>query len=336
MKPPVLCLLFAVLLASCAGTDSRLTELERQVRERDAEIADLRQRLGARLSAQATPSAQEHATVAPPAASPSAASSVARPEASDIREEDIVRALELALVREGGSILARGAIQIEPEVSYTYSEPIQGFRRDTFASAATLRVGLPWEMQAAVRVPVVIHDRQSRVGRTAGLGDLGLTLTKLLVTEREYVPELLLSGTWQAPTGRSDGALQTGSGAHAFQAGLSAVKRQDPVALFGTLSYTWNGSSGQVDYGDTLGSKLGVILAATPDTSVLMDVSLNSHSVSRVDTRRIAETDRLSGVFEIGSATVLGRDLMLNITAGVGFTAAAPDFRLTVSLPKRF
>ena len=185
-------------------------------------------------------------------------------------------------------------------------------------------------------VPYVLSDQQSGVGRTAGLGDINLGLTKSLVAERDYVPELLVFGNWKSTTGRSDGDLPTGTGANAYQAGLTAVKRQDPLVLFGSLSYTWNGRSGQVEYGDTLGGQLGTILAATPDTSVLVDVDLNSNFASRFGGQRIGTSDRLIGVFEVGTATVLGRDWLLNVTAGVGFTPSAPDLQLTVSVPKRF
>ena len=332
MKRQGLLLPVAWLLVSCAGTDSRVAELERQLRERDAEIAKLHQQLGAHLD----PSTQEQANSRPQGPSPTTGSSAPRQVASAVPEEETTRALEQALVREGGSVLAEGSVNIEPQVSYTYSEPNEGFRRDTLGSAVTLRVGLPWSMQAAVSVPYVIHDRLSGVGKTAGLGDINLGLTKSVIAEREFVPELLLFGNWRAPTGRSGGALPTGFGANAFQVGLSAVKRQDPIVLFGNLSYTWNGRSGQVEYGDTLGGTLGTILAATPDTSVLVDVNLNSSFASRVGGQRIGASDRLSGVFEVGTATVLGRDLLLNVTAGVGFTPSAPDFQLTVSVPKQF
>ncbi|MBP2315623.1 transporter [Azospirillum soli] len=311
-----------LLVASCAGTDPRVAELEHQLRDRDAEIAALRQQLGSNN----LPREQAAAPRPPSSGQP----------ASNVPEEETSRALEQALVRQGGSVLARGTVQVEPELSYVYSEPTKGFRRDTFGSAGTVRVGLPWDMQADLRVPVVIHDRLKQGGTSAGLGDISLGLTKSVVVERDYVPELLVFGNWQAPTGRSDAIPPTGSGAHAVQAGVTAVKRKDPVALYGSLSYTWNGRSSDFDYGDTLGGTLGVILAATPDTSILADVNLNSHFASRVGGQAITQSDRLIGTFELGAATVMGRDLLLNVTAGVGFTPAAPDFRLTVSLPKRF
>jgi hypothetical protein len=331
MRRHVLFLPVAWLLASCAGTDARVAELEGQLRDRDAEIAQLRQRLGS------TPGQNTMAQAdapQPPSSAPGA--STPKQAATNVPEEETSRALEQALVRQGGSVLPKGSVMVEPEVSYIYSEPDQGRRRDTWVSAATVRVGLPWDIEANVTVPYVLHDRQSGIGRTAGLGDINLGLTKPLVAERDYVPDLLVFGNWKSTTGRSDGALPTGTGANAYQAGLTAVKRQDPLVLFGSLSYTWNGRSGQVDYGNSLGGTLGTILAATPDTSVLVDVNLNSSFASRVGGQRIGTSDRLSGVFEVGTATVLGRDLLLNVTAGVGFTPSAPDFQLTVSVPKGF
>ena len=74
-------------------------------------------------------------------------------------------------------------------------------------------------------------------------------------------------------------------------------------------------------------------MAATPDTSVFLDVDVNSTFADRVG---VIGSNRLVGVVETGAATVLSRATLLNITAGMGFTSAAPDFRLTVSLPTRF
>jgi hypothetical protein len=303
----------AALIVSCAASrDRRIADLERQLQERDREIAELRRR--------------EDAAPAQPG----------RPAEADQPEnggEDMSRALERALVRQGGMVLAPWVIQVEPEIAYTYSEPEDGGRRDTFVSSVTVRTGLPWALQADVYVPYVIYDRQSGVGSSSDLGDIQLAVTKRLVPEAEYVPELLLTGRWKTDTGKTGGDLPTGTGGHALQATLGAVKTKEPIVLFGFPSYTADLPSDDVDYGDTAGAKLGVLLAATPDTSLLLDVDVNSSFATRVGRFEIGDSDRLSGVVEIGLATVLSKDLFLNLTTGIGFTSAAPDFRLAASLP---
>jgi hypothetical protein len=252
-----------------------------------------------------------------------------------VEEEVASRALERALVLQSGRVVPRGAVEVEPEINYFYSEP-NGRRRDTFISALTARLGLPWAAQVEVRVPYVAYDRLSDVDTSSGLGDIELALTKQVLSEREFVPALLIAGRWKTTSGKSEGVLPTGTGTDALQASLTAVKAQDPLVLFGTIRYTANIPSGERHPGDSVGGKLGTFLAATPDTSLLLDIDVESSFPGRFGQQEITGTDRLAGIVELGLATVLSRTTLLNITTGIGFTSAAPDFRLTVSLPVRF
>jgi predicted double-glycine peptidase len=249
-------------------------------------------------------------------------------------DEETTRALERALVRRGALVLRQWSVELEPGASYRYNEPSIG-RRDTFGSSVTLRLGLPWAAQIDVRVPFVLHDRQSGVGTGSGLGDIDVGLTKLLLRERAFVPELLFTGRWKTTTGASGGPLSVGSGANGLQGLLTALKRDDPLVLFGSAYYVWNMPSGDVDLGDTTGLVLGLILAATPGTSVLLDVDVASISATTLRGRRVAKTDRLSGILEIALSTIVGRDLLLNFTVGIGVTPSAPDLHLAVALPFR-
>jgi hypothetical protein len=65
-------------------------------------------------------------------------------------------------------------------------------------------------------------------------------------------------------------------------------------------------------------------------------VAFNSSSADRFNGQPVDATDRLAGLLELGTTTLIGRDKFLNVTAGVGFTRAAPKFVLTVSVPWRF
>ncbi len=249
-------------------------------------------------------------------------------------DEETARALERVLVQRGALVLRPWLAEIEPLVAYGYREQ-DSLRRDTFSSSLTLRLGLPWAAQGEVRAPFVLYDRQSGAGTSSGLGDVTVGLTKLLIMERESVPELLFTARWKTTTGSSDGQLPTGSGAHGLQGVLTAVKRLDPLVLVGSPYYVWNLRSGDVALGDGLGVILAVILAATPETSVALDVDVASFSATVAGGQPLAGTDRLSGVLEIGVSTIVARNLLLNVIAGVGVTPAAPDLRLAVSVPFR-
>jgi len=325
------------LLAACAAPnpalqpDAQVADLQRQLRARDAEIAELRRRIADRHVMDRGPG---------PADAPVLRDGPVRPPPPEVPEdgapEDMARALERALVRQGGSVLPERAIEIEPELFYVHSETGAGLRRDTFGSALSVRFGLPWDAQADMRVPYIIRDRQSGGGTASGLGDIDLGLTKILFLEREMTPELLLSARWRTRTGKEKGNPPTGLGADALQAGLTGVKRLDPLVAYGGLFYTHYRGSDGVDPGDDIGGRLGAALAVTPDTSVFWGVHVNSSAAMRIDGQRLAGTNRLSGIAELGGATVLGHGVLLNVTAGAGFTSAAPDFFFTVSLPTRF
>jgi hypothetical protein len=317
MKILLLLIIVAQISACAAARDRRIAELERQLAERDKEIAMLRRQgrpPGAETAEPVVPAKEDRPTDA---------------------AEDLTQALERALVVQGGSLLPAWTVQIQPELAYTYSER-DDQRRDTFVSSVTLRSGLPWELQAELFVPYVAYDRLREMGSSSDLGDINLGLSKRLLREAEYVPELLVTARWKTTTGKDGGQVPTGTGAHAIQATVTAVKSKEPIVLFATPSYIHQFASDDTDYGDIVGIRLGLLLAATPDTSLILDVDVNSSFATRVGGFEIDDSDRVSGVIELGLATILTRNTFLNITAGIGFTSAAPDFRLATSLPITF
>ncbi|MGE5268882.1 MAG: hypothetical protein ACM3JG_04330 [Thiohalocapsa sp.] len=332
--------------AATAAPNSRVAELEQQLRERDAEIARLRARLGRGGSATA-----DEAGAASTAASPAAAllagppAGEAPPEPQPLGEapgkpaaaatrpgQDETRALERALVRQAGAVLPQGLVEVEPEFDYLYNEPAGG-RRDTLISSVALRTGLPWRSQVEVSVPYVLYDKQTGLGAVSGVGDAQLSFTHQLTGEAAFLPELLATLRWKSNSGHSQTNPPTGTGSNTLQGTLVALKRQDPVVLLANLSYTHSLDHGRADIGDYVGGKLGAFLAATPDTTLFFDVDANS---TYADRSLSTGTNRLVGVAEFGAAMVLSRASVLDLTGGIGFTRQAPRFRLSVSLPTRF
>lgn len=335
---PVLALA-GVLMPSTGAAEnlSRVDELERLVAERDAEILALKAQL-----AHAPSQTMNDPTVRqdlPLAAAPSAPR---RAESVGGDDDELARALESSLVRQGGGVLRPGTWELEPELSYFYDEPGGNRRRDHFGLALTGRIGLPGAMQAELRLPYVLSDHWSGVGNSSGVGDIRISLTKELIAGTERSPSLLVFAQWRTSTGDINSNPPTGFGQQAIQVGLSTVKRQDPVVLFGSLFYTANvgdahlRSGARLDAGDVFGGRLGAYLAATPDTSLYVGVAFNSNDEDSFNGRQIDASSHLSSVVELGTTTVIGRGRFLNVTAGFGATSAAPKFLLTVSLPFRF
>lgn len=211
-----------------------------------------------------------------------------------------------------------------------------------------LRIGLPWTSQAEIRVPygVVRQDRTlaGSVRETAhdrGFGDPELGLTKQLALERGWRPSLLASLNWRIPHGDFRvGEPSVTSGFHSLQASLTAVKRQDPLVFFGTLSYTSvferTHQGTEIDPGNPLGLRVGAILAASPQTSLRGSFEVNRAGVTRIDGAKAPGTDATMGTLQFGVATLISRRALLDIQLGVGVTPEAPDFRLIAAVPIRF
>lgn len=296
---------------------------------------------------------------------PSAPVAAPKPAASEetARDDEDARALERTLVRAGGLVLPKGAWELEPLFQYSYrgSDQLgivvingvaqvaqQDRTRDELEASIGLRAGLPASMQVELRLPYVwLREDRATVGtgnersRTSGIGDLEIGLTKQLANEVRGRPALLASLRATLSTGDHDfGQLSRGSGFPQIQAGLTAVKREDPLVFFGALTYARiferdYGGAG-IDPGDVFALKAGALLAASPDTSLRTGLEMQWSGRTTVAGASVAGSDTTVAVLELGLATLISARTLLDVQFGVGVTPDAPDFRLRVSLPVRF
>jgi len=290
---------------------------------------------------------------------------VPKPAASEetAREDEAARALERTLVRSGGLVLPKGAWEIEPHLQYSYRGSDQlrivvvngvaqvaqeDRKRDEVEASIGLRAGLPFSMQAELRIPYVwLREERATRGantesaRTSGLGDLEIGLTAQLANEMRGRPALLASIRATLTTGDHDfGQLSRSSGFPQIQAALTAVKRQDPLVFFGALTYArvFERAHGgaDVDPGDVFGVKVGTLLAASPETSLRAGLELQRSGRTTVSGASVGGSDTTVAVLELGLATLISARTLFDLQFGVGVTPDAPDFRLRVSLPVRF
>lgn len=358
-------------------------ELQKQLAERDARIAELVRRIE-RLEAAARPAsdpaaaapavsvkpgageagrtAPQQAQASPP---PSGSPGTPPPEApAAVAVEESARALERALVREGGLVLPRGAWELEPEILYRHRSS-RGLRlvdqggqtlvadaderQDSFEPSLAIRTGLPGAMQAELRVPYVFERRNTaftgiseQTEDTSGFGDVEVSLTKQLLNERPAVPGLLGTVSYRTTTGRSGsiGSLSPGAGYRSLQLTSTAVKRLDPMVFIGSLSYAWQGSRDdgpqRLDPGNVLGLKLGTVLAASPETSLRFGLDVSRSRQARLNGLALPGSEATVGLFELGVSTLLSPRTLLSVQTGIGLTQDAPDFQLRISLPFRF
>lgn len=337
-----------------------------QTDARDALIEELRQRIEAlekRLDKPAPPPPAP-SPAAPPSPAP-AAKPAPTPSASEeqAREDEGARALERTLVREGGLVLPKGAIEVDPRFQYTYRGSAglriatnggvaqvvdQDVKRNDFEASLGMRIGLPGSFQAEVRLPYVwLRETRatssvlSESERASGWGDLELGLTKqLLVADRGRLGALG-SLNWKPVTGHHElGRLSPGSGFAQLQAALTAVKREDPLVFFGTTSYVRiferEQSGVDVDPGDAIGIKAGTLLAASPETSLRTAIDLSRVGRAHIAGSAVPGTDATVGILELGLSSLLTRRTLLDVNLGIGITPDAPDFRVRLAVPIRF
>lgn len=319
----------ALLLGALGAARAQsVEELKRAISERDAIILELKQKIEA-LERGAAP----RAVPAPGAPAPA-------PAAATAEDDELGRALERTLVQQGGLLLRAATYELQPEASYAHWDRSRGPLRRTAGAALSLRAGLPWESQFQLRVPYLRVTTAS--GSASDWGDIDLSLSKQLAREAPGRPGLIASVGWTGRTGEDGfgGGVPTGSGFNVLQAGLTAVKRSDPLMLYGGISYaaplSRQVSGNKVAPGDTFGLRLGTILAASPDTAVNLGLNLGFVRPTRLNGQSVADSDTVLGTLQIGVGTILTRDLLLNVAGEFRVAGNVPNFRLTVTLPIRF
>jgi hypothetical protein len=350
-------------------------QLQRRLDEREKLIDELTRRVEAlehKLSAaHAAPSAPPHpqsqstpeksARQDKPSSVPQVPPSGPGAPATQADEEQTNRALERALVREGGLVLSRGVYEIEPAFTYRHrarsgleiagpsAVTRQVSQRDIVESSVAFRLGLPWSSQVGLRMPYVYTRDQVASGGTteqrenrAGWGDAELTWTTQFIGERGPVPSLLGTLSWTAPTGSFSltDIASPGAGFHVVQAGLNAVKRQDPMVFYGSLAHartlSRNVAGNEIGPGDTTSLKIGAILAASPDTSLRFAFEMSRAGKIELNGRKQPGSDTSVALLEFGLASVLSARTVLDLRIGIGLTPDSPNYRIGLALPVRF
>lgn len=332
MKKPGL--MGIALLASSPLWAQGVEDLQRRLAEKEAENRRLRERVEM-LERELTPR-----RIAPVRAEPAA------PEDAG---EDVNRALERALVRENGLLLSPGTFELEPNLVYSHIEDgSSDFRRDSFGPGLVFRMGLPARLQFDAALPYVFERRRDGAASTRsadGIGDLSVGLSRQFLAEGPAPLSLTGRLGYQASTGRntlfeSPRPVALGSGFDALQAGLTAVKRMDPLVHFGSYTFTHvfkrtrNGLD--VRPGDSHELRFGTALAVSPAASLRAALSLGFFERTRIEGIRIRGSDDPLAMLEFGGAFVLNATTALDVLVGAGLTGNAPDFRLSIAIPFRF
>jgi hypothetical protein len=261
-------------------TDARLQQLEQQLRERDAIIRNLLERVQQLEKKVNVPSALNLRPSDPVNSTFTSNSAAATPVEDSYNEEDRkARAvLDRALIQRGGLLLPSGTLEFESSASFYDASSdaisVQGFsilpvlvvgnivsdrvRREVALSTITSRMGLPWNLQLDTQIPygyevvrTVAANNTEKSQHSIGLGDLQIGVTRQITRERGGMPDLLAGISFKTKTGKDpfslgNNEIALGTGFYGLQGRITAVKSSDPMIFFGSLAYTHNFSAAKM------------------------------------------------------------------------------------------
>lgn len=346
------------LTASGAMAQETAQQLKLKLQQRDMVIRELLDRVEAleqRVGVEPRRSAPAEAAEA------AEASSAAKPGAITVTEEEAERALERSLTRDGAVLLPSGVVEVTPSFTYSRNED----RTPTFVTTMAgtlaaetehnsnsvtgnlaLSLGLPWDWQLEVGVPYRWRETETvtNVGFTpiasstqsgAGAGDLSVGLATTLLREGLWAPDLVGRVTWNSNTGEEDNGQSLGSGFDEISGSLSAIKRQDPIAFVGGLTYQYSLEDDDLQPGPVYSASVGSYIALSPETSMRFLLTGGYQDDTEFVGTEIPGSDRTFGTLTVGGSTLVAPGTLLSLSAGVGLTDDADDFSITLSLPIR-
>jgi hypothetical protein len=282
-------------------------------------------------------------------------------DSGEDEDERASRALERILVERGGLLLPPGRFEVVPEVSYSISDSERVLAPDgslanaasrTVVGSVTLRLGLPFHLQAEGQLPYVYAQQTLDAGPAgtsstsgSGIGDFRASLTWHLVRGLEHFPDVLVNGFWKSHSGRSaldpqPARVPLGSGIEQIGGGLALVKAVDPVVLLASVSVAESVprqiSIGWVDPRLQISITTSAVLAVSPETSLSFGLDQLYGQSVRVGRDLVPGSARTAAVFDVGVSTLLSRFGFLEVGVGIGLTRDVPRFQVTVATPLQF
>lgn len=345
--------------------DKLIGDLQHRVQQLESNAQASKPANTAVTRAQTSPSEKIAATQPlnqPPAQKNTAATQQGKPAAGsfEVDEDAAQRALERTLVQTGALLLPFGQAEIQPFATYLRREskqplPIvfnnslinESFRNNEFDMGANLLVGLPFESQAEFRIPYQVINQSvvipagansqetSKTGNS--LGDINIGLAKTLMHESGWLPDLVARLSWNAPTGSTtNNNVAMGGGFNGFNASMTALKRQDPLAFTGRIDYHKTLKKNGVEPGDQVSLSIGATLAASPQTSLSIGLQQTYAQETKINNINIQGSDTVSSFFTVGAASTIGRSLFFSTLGGIGLTDSSPAYFLNITVPFRF
>jgi len=147
--------------------------------------------------------------------------------------------------------------------------------------------------------------------------------------------------------------LATGSGFWSVQPSVTTIFPTDPAVFFTNLGFTWNVADdvnatvqgaggavqvGRVDPGDSINTSFGMGVSLNETTSFSIGYEFNYvFPTTQESGGTTFESDPLNvGSLLFGWSYQYAEDMSINLSASVGTTEDAPDFRTAIRVPIRF
>ena len=330
----------------------------------------------------AAPDAPAAMPNAPSAAPTGAAADALKKQAGDVDQATLLKDT-LTKTDRTYSLLRAGRIAANYDLNYSYSGSqsidvgfaqstgdidllrIETLRAHTITNTLSVDYGLLDNLTISGTFPFVSKFTQGTQysGTAFGIGDLSLGARFQPFVQSATGPTFTLTGTLSLPTGRSpyDQILgqntSTGSGYASGTLGINASQVFDPVALFGSLSFSAaksitnlhqaNPADGSVLTGLRPGKGIGFgagftyALSYNVSTSVSFQESVQTSShITYVDVNNTpgtrGTTMQVSSMLNFGLGLRLNPKTTVNLTAGIGLTVDSPDFSLGLNVPLTF
>lgn len=264
-------------------------------------------------------------------------------------------------MQTGALLLSPWKTEFVPSLNYQLNQVLQpnqlalttsgnvfasgSLRRFTSVQASGLfRLGLPYDSQFEFSYPFAYKSLSNtteilgtgisqRVTDAAGAGDPTFALTKQVMQEGEWLPNLFVSGLVEPNWGMTNKGIPLGAGFDEFKLGFVATKRQDPLVFTAGLSYQTALANNGVSPGDQYTPSAGFLFAVSPQTSLQFSQQVTFVNATQRNNQKIPGSNQVQGVFNVGLLSILAPNLVVNLSAGIGETPDAPDLTLMLSFP---
>ncbi|MET1077365.1 MAG: transporter [Pseudomonas sp.] len=234
-----------------------------------------------------------------------------------------------------------------------YSVVGQSEAQHSFTNSFTFDYGVWDNLTFSLRLPLVAKYDTERDLDVYSLGDISASLRWQPWTSLRGKPVTTLYASLGLPTGSSpydinvDRDLATGSGYYSLGGGANLSYVIDPVVLFGSLGYTYNLPSTdinqtrggrrleEVEPGSTLSLSMGFAYALSYDVSLATSFQM-AHSLAPTFTfadTRLEGAEQTSAIMNFSLGLRTSPDYIVNVNAGFGMTEDSPDVLLGFSLP---